>query len=202
MTATDNLPWEDEADAADAGGDDAADTPRQPDPLALPSVDALDEILSEQAAFDAMLREAGEFSDGELGKTALESRAEIPALARLHHHRRVLARALAPIAALFEGGRTPAVEAKRKQHRQVIGTLIAKEQGIAGDKQEARLERLANADPRHLAFCEHLDALRVKYYLGRVALLEVNEEIRDREQAQAIYNAELRAGLRGGGEGA
>jgi hypothetical protein len=166
----------------------------------LPASDALDEILGESLRFDQAIEDGGEAGDDALGKTQLETRAEVPALTRLHHERRVLARALAPLAALFEGGQNPPAEAKRKQHRNVVATLIAAEQGIDGDKVESKLERLANADQRHIEFCDRLETLRIKYFLGKVALLEKTEEIRDREEAMRAYNAELRAGILGGGQ--
>jgi hypothetical protein len=167
--------------------------------LTLPDADALDLILGEQEALDGDIAHNPEASAELLAPTRVESQAEIPALAGLQYKRRVLARALAPVAALFEGGQTPPAEAKRKQHRQMIGTLIASEKGITGDKVESMLERLANADPRHIDFCAQLDAMRERYYLGRVALLDLNEQIRSREEHHRTHNAELRAGLSGVG---
>lgn len=170
------------------------------DDLLLPSSQSLDEILGDSLTFDNALIDSGEAYDGGLGKTSLEERAEIPSLTKLHHERRVLARALAPLAALFEGGQNPPAEAKRKQHRNVVATLIAGEQGIDGDKVETKLERLANSDKRHVQFCDELETLRVKYYLGKIELLAKTEEIRDREEAIRAYNAELRAGIHGAGQ--
>jgi hypothetical protein len=175
-------------------------TPTRETDITLPPIDDLDLILGEQEQFDKACETEPEFNLGELGRTDLERRAEIPALAKLHHDRRVIARALAPIAALCEGGQNPPIEAKRKQHRHVVATLIAGEQGIDGEKQESRLERLANADPRHVDFCKDLDTIRVKYTLGRIALMEINEAIRDREESLRAYNAEIRSGLHGAGQ--
>lgn len=173
------------------------------DLLNLPASDALDAILAEQQAFDRMVADSefGEIASGELGKTRLESRAEIPSLALLHHQRRVLVRALAPLSVLFEGkGQGSPADARRKQHRHMIATLIATEQGLDGDKLESKLERLANSDPRHVAFCGKLDDLRLRYYEGRNALIETMELIRDREESLRAYNAEVKAGLAGAGQ--
>jgi hypothetical protein len=163
--------------------------------VSLPGLDTLDAILDEQATLDRLYEEDPEFAAGETGKTPVEQRYEVPALAALHHRRRELARALAPLSALFEG-KAPLADAKRKQHRHAIMSLVAGEQHITGDKVESKLERLANADKRHLAFCEHLETLHVKFTLGRVALMELNEEIRDREETLRLATAEVRAGLR------
>lgn len=165
------------------------------DTLELPPTEGLDAILDEARLFDEQIEGAGEALDGAFDKTALEGRAEIPSLARLHHERRVLARQLAPMAALFEGGQTPPAEAKRKQHRALIATLIATEQKLDGDKLESKLERLANADERHITFCEALDHRRVAYYEGRIRLMELTEAIRDREESLRVYGKEIAAGV-------
>lgn len=170
-------------------------TPVSDDRILLPSIADLDAILGEQDAVDALIAEDPESADAHFGKTDLEARAHIPALERLHYERRKLSRALAPLAALFEGGQSAPADARRKQHRAVIGTLIAKEQGLEGDKIESKLERLANQDERHIRFCDELDQLRVRYIRGRIALMEINELIRDREEALRAYSREVAAGI-------
>lgn len=170
------------------------------DRIILPAIADLESILGEQEQMDALFADDPELAAEHLGKTGLEAKAHIPSLEKLHHKRRVLARAMAPLAALFEGGQNASAEARRKQHRQVIGTKIAMEKGITGDKIESMLERLANADERHIRFCDDLERLKIKWFQARVALMEVNEEIRDREEAERCYRAEVNANLTGAGQ--
>lgn len=165
------------------------------DRILLPSIATLDSILAEQDERDAFFDSDPESESEHFGKTALESRAAVPALVALHRRRRDIVRALAPLAALFEGGQTTSAEARRKQHRALVGTLIAGEMGLDGEKIESKLERLANADERHISFCDDLDALRIKYFRGKTVLLEINEEIRDREESLRVYGKEVAAGL-------
>ena len=173
--------------------DDTRDLTDLLEELALPPVSTLESVLQEQRQFDALAERDPEFTSGQLGRTPLEIRAGIPSLVRLQHERRMLVRALAPLAALFEGGQEAPANAKRKQHRNVIATMIAKEQNLEGDKQEAKLERLANADSRHVKWCAELDVLRIQYKEALNAVVEKIELIRDRQESLRAYNAQLRA---------
>lgn len=164
--------------------------------LQLPALPELDALLAERMEFDRQVEDAVVEEGDNVGRTPLEARAEVPSLLFLHYRRRVLIRELAPLARLFDAKNPKPADTKRRQHRDVVGTLIAREQGITGDRIESKLERLANGDPRHIAFCRHMDALEDKYYEARNAFVELQDLIRDREIGLQSYNSELRAGVR------
>lgn len=163
--------------------------------LQFPVFPDLDALLADRAQFDVQVEEAIGEEGENIGRTGLETRAEVASLTWLHYQRRILVRGMAPLARLFDG-KPKNADAKRKQHRQVIGTLIQREQRIEGEKIESKLERLANGDARHIAFCRHMDALEDKYYEARNAFLELGDLIRDREIGLQSYNSELRSGIR------
>lgn len=151
-------------------------------------------ILKHLAEYDAALAAPTEFSAGELSQTSLEMRADVDALPRLHHRRRQIVADLARLAALFEGGQAPLADARRKQHRALVSQRILAECEGRGEKapSETALERMANADPEHVAFCNWMEGERTRYVLLRNARDEVEEEIRSREIQLYSYNAEAR----------
>src|SRR5687767_10737995 len=89
-------------------------------------IGAFDEspILAEVDRYDEALDTDPEFYSGELARTELEGKADVEPLHKLHHQRRMILRELAPLAALFEGGQVPLVDARRKQHRALISRDI------------------------------------------------------------------------------
>lgn len=196
------------ARAGAAAAEPKPDRPLPPEPAVgeadyqLPVSDALDKLLAEQRVADeawtAAIGEDGELP-ADLAQDELEGRAKVEAIEYLHHRRRVIARVLAPMAVLFKDGGVSGTLAdqKRKQYRQFRMTCIQRERGILGDKIESMLERLVAEDRAYLAYCDELDALRLKWFLGRVALDEMTEKIRDREERLRAYNSELRAGVGG-----
>ncbi len=90
-------------------------------------------------------------ADGVLAQTALESRSDVDNLDALQAKRRQIVKELAPLAAKFIGGTTAGSDSARKRHRAGIAALILDEQP-KGEKppSEAALERMANADARHI----------------------------------------------------
>lgn len=145
---------------------------------------------------------------------ALEHRAEVDSLEALQQRRRELLKDYAPLAAKFKGGATAGTDAARKRHRALVAKRILVElhQAFeAGPKQvaskktaglmvpavfdepsEAALERMANADTEHIAYCDKLESEYTRYILLDNDIQEVNEKIRSREVELYCYNGELR----------
>lgn len=137
----------------------------------------------------------------------IESRAEVDSLEALQHKRRELMKEYAPLAGKFKGGATAGTDAARKRHRALVAKRILVEQqqaweakakpgaiavGPFKEPSEAALERLANADTEHIAFCLKLEQEYVRFILLDNDIQEVNEKIRSREVELYSYNAELR----------
>lgn len=133
--------------------------------------------------------------DGVLMQDPLEHRAEVLNLDALQTVRRNLVEQYAPLAAKFKGGagNGSSSDAARKRHRALIAKSILIEQ-FGGDKKEpseTALERMANADPRHIEFCDDLERQFAKFIVLENEIADVNEQIRDREERMRVYRAEL-----------
>lgn len=148
-------------------------------------------------------------TDGSIALTAkaLEMRAEVDSLEALQHKRRELMKEYAPLAGKFKGGATAGTDAARKRHRALVAKRILVEQQQAWDAKakpgaiavgpwkepsEAALERQANADTEHIAFCEKLEKDYTRFIILENDIQEVNEKIRSREVELYSYSAELR----------
>lgn len=145
---------------------------------------------------------------------ALENRAEVDSLEVLQAKRRALLKDYAPLAAKFKGGATAGTDAARKRHRALVAKRVLIELRQAFDKgpqqvpskktaglmvpavfdepSEVALERMANADTEHVAYCEKLESEYMRYILLDNDIAEVNEKIRSREVELYCYNAELK----------
>lgn len=188
-------------EAAEQGAREVAAPIADERDLQLPATPDLDAEIQRTERHDAQLlaelREGVAPEELGLGPTELEARMEVPALALLQFKRRHIARMMQALGALFTGpANNQPAEAKRRQHRDVIARRIAAEQGITGDRVQAKLETMANADPRHVAWCRQLDQLRAKYEAGRVLLTQLEEAVAARAQAERAYVAEVYAHLR------
>jgi hypothetical protein len=131
--------------------------------------------------------------DGVLECTAMECRADVDNLDALQAKRRALVKQFAPLAAQFKGGTTAGSDSARKRHRAGIAKLILQEQFKDASKQPAEnaLERMANADSRHIDFCEDLEKRFAKYVVLENDIADVTEQIRNREECLRVYRAEL-----------
>jgi hypothetical protein len=125
-------------------------------------------------------------------ETDLEMRASVDSLDALQEERRKLLPRFAELAARFKGGQGASADAKRKQHRALVSKRILAD--WKGDKPPAEnsLERMANADIEHIAFCEKMEREFTEYVLLEYRLTEITEKIRNRETCLNVYNAELR----------
>lgn len=131
-------------------------------------------------------------NDGVLQKTPLESRAEVENLDALQAKRRAIVKELAPLAAKFKGGTTAGSDSARKRHRAAIARLILDEQFKGKTPpSEAALERMANADPRHVDFCETLERQFAKFVVLENDRDDITEQIRSREEELRCYRSEL-----------
>ena len=132
-------------------------------------------------------------SDGVLECTAIESRANVDNLDALQAKRRKIVAEFAPLAAQFKGGTTAGSDSARKRHRAAIAGLILQEQFKDAAKQPAEnaLERMANADYRHIKFCDGLEKDFAKYIVLENDIADVSEQIRNREECLRVYRAEL-----------
>jgi hypothetical protein len=132
-------------------------------------------------------------ADGVLTHTSLESRADIDNLDELQSRRRALVKQYAPLAAKFRGGQVAGSDAARKRHRAMISNLILRDlrQGGEKDPSEAALERMANADERHVAFCKGLEDEFADFIMLENEIADVTEQVRNREECLRAYRAEL-----------
>jgi hypothetical protein len=151
---------------------------------------------------------------GKRGPKALEERAEVDSLEALQQKRRDLMKEYAPLAGKFKGGATAGTDAARKRHRALVAKRILvelRQRFDAGPQQvpskktaglmvpavwaepaDVALERMANADTEHIAFCQQLEMDYVRFILLENDIQEINEKIRSREVELYSYNAELR----------
>ncbi len=132
-------------------------------------------------------------AEGVLEMTAVESRADVENLDALQAKRRVLLTQYAPLAARFKGGAIAGSDAARKRHRALVAKRILIEIKQRGEKEpsEAALERMANADTEHIAFCEKLESDFTRFILLENDIADVTEQIRNREECLRVYRAEL-----------
>lgn len=131
-------------------------------------------------------------TDGVVTQTPLESRAETSNLDALQAKRRAIVKQLAPLAAKFKGGTTAGSDSARKRHRALVAKRILLTQ--FADKSapsEAALERMANADVEHIAFCEKLEADFTRFIILENDRDDITEQIRSREEELRCYRAEL-----------
>lgn len=144
----------------------------------------------------------------------LESRAEVDSLEALQQKRRDLMKSYAPLAAKFKGGATAGTDAARKRHRALVAKRILVElrqefekgprmveskktkglmvPAVFDEPAENALERMANADTEHIAYCDKLEADYTRFILLENDIDEIREKIRSREVELYAYNAELR----------
>jgi hypothetical protein len=131
--------------------------------------------------------------DGVLQHTALESRADVDNLEALQAKRRELVKKFAPLAAKFRGGQVAGSDAARKRHRAMVSNLLLRDLRERGEKDpsETALERMANADQRHIDFCKTLEDEFADYIMLENEVAEVTEQIRNREECLRCWRAEL-----------
>lgn len=122
--------------------------------------------------------------------TDLEARMGLESLESLHYERREIIRQLTPLKLLYGSGGDRA-DAKRKQHRDVIGKLLRQELPDGSDIAQNRIESMANSDPRHLAFCDELDDKFIKFEYWTNCLNEVDERIAALEYLSRYITKEL-----------
>jgi hypothetical protein len=103
-------------------------------------------------------------SDGVLQQTDLEARSSVDNLDSLQANRRALV-------------------AKR--------ILVELDQKGEKAPSEAALERMANADIEHIAFCDKLEADFARFILLENDIADVSEQIRNREECLRCWRAEL-----------
>ena len=132
----------------------------------------------------------GEMVDG--NHSALENRASVESLESLHEERRKLLPRYAELAAKFKGGNSASADTKRKQHRALVAKRILANWGDEKPPAETALERMANADVEHIAFCEKMEREFTEYVLLEYRITEIQERIRNRETCLNVYNAEIR----------
>lgn len=124
--------------------------------------------------------------------SALESRAEVQSKEWLLAEARRINAELRPLAAMHKsnGQGTPA-DAARKRHRAMVSKRILTTFDGAKPAENA-LERMANADPEHIAFCEKLEADAIRYQILAAEKEEIDYRLRARETELNCYAQELR----------
>lgn len=137
-------------------------------------------------------------TDTVIAKKPLEDRADIESLEYLQHERALIVPRWAALGAKFKGGNGVASsDSLRKQNRAEIMCKIAQEkfgpEGLTKDRIETMLERLANADPRHIEFCENLRKDFEEFLSLDVQKTEIEERIQSRNGELFAYAKE--AGL-------
>lgn len=127
--------------------------------------------------------------------TALESKAEIESKEWLLARKRELTRELAPLAAMHRSnGQGSPADAARKRHRALVAKRILESIQANGHKEpsEAALERMANADEEHRAFCDELQSQATRYNVLMTEKEEIEYRLRARETELNAYTAELK----------
>lgn len=112
----------------------------------------------------------------------IEERAGVESLETLHAERRRLLAEFAPLDAQF-GNNGKGWEAARKRHRALVSAMVEAEQGTMA---ENKLERLANADNRHVTFVQDIEAKQPRWYQLKNELAEIEERIESRK-AELYY---------------
>jgi hypothetical protein len=127
-------------------------------------------------------------------RTGLEAKADVWSLDELQQKRRELMKEYAPLAAKFKGGAVAGTDAARKRHRALVAKriLVDLQQQEKKEPSEAALERMANADTEHIAYCDKLEAEYTRFIVIENDIQEINEKIRSREVELYAYNAEIR----------
>ena len=140
--------------------------------------------------------------------TDREVRADIPSLDDLQQRRKDLYKEYAPLRARFGGsrGQGSLSESIRKRHRALIMKSIVIEmrqewekpsenksivRGAFSEPAENKLERLANADPRHIAFCDQLEKDCTRFEVLSNDIQEINEQIASRQAEIYAYTKEI-----------
>lgn len=144
----------------------------------------------------------------EIAPTDREMRADIPSLEELQHKRREIMKEYAPLAAKYKGarGQGSLADSARKRHRSLIMKSIVIEmrqewekpsgnpsivRGAFSEPAENKLERLANADPRHIQFCEDVEKEVQRYLWLENEIDEINEIIQSRQAEIYAYTKEI-----------
>jgi hypothetical protein len=130
------------------------------------------------------------YTPDDAAPTDLEARMGLESLEALHHERREIIRQLTPLKLLYGSGGDRA-DAKREQHRDVIGKLLRQELPDGKDLPQNRIEAMANSDQRHLDFCDDLDEKFIKFEYWTNCLNEVDERIAAREYLSRYITKEL-----------
>lgn len=141
---------------------------------------------------DYVLARASDGIDEDHAVSDLEMRASVDSKEALLARRQTVMEELAPLAAMHKsnGQGTPA-DAARKRHRALVAKRILT--SISGkEPSEAALERMANADAEHIAFCEQLEADAVRYQVLAAEKEEIDYRLRARETELNCYSAELK----------
>jgi hypothetical protein len=123
--------------------------------------------------------------------SALESRADVDPKEWLLAKKREIMAELNPLAAMHKAnGQGSPADSARKRHRAFISKKIL--EGMATPPSETALERMANAHPRHRAFCRKLqdDATRYNVLLGEKE--EIDYRLRARETELNAYSSEIK----------
>lgn len=121
--------------------------------------------------------------EAKVGVTALEAELD---LFRQHSE------LIAPLAAIFDGGKSPLAEGMRKQHRAWVSEQLIREGRAPETVAEGKLERLANADPRHLRYVAAMRKLREVYSLLRGDEKRLQARAFDRGHRCSSYASESR----------
>lgn len=114
----------------------------------------------------------------------------LPSLEQLHAQRREIIKMLAPLKLLHGSGGDRA-DAKRRQHRDVIGKLLRQELPDGKDAPQNRIEALANSDPRHKEYCDYLDKTFIEHEYWENCRKEIDELITAREYESRYITKEL-----------
>lgn len=148
----------------------------------------------------------------EIAPTDRELRAEIPSLEELQHRRREIKKEWKALEAMYGGSRGQGSfsDAERKRHRDLIATQIETALRLAHQEtkdkaakntalvigefktpSEAYLERLANAHPDHIAFCQNMREEVERYLELENQIKDIEEQIQSRQAEIYSYNKEI-----------
>lgn len=144
----------------------------------------------------------------EIAATDRELRAEIPSLEALQQRRRELYKEYAPLRARFGGsrGQGSLSESIRKRHRAIMMQKIVIEmkqewetpsknpsivRGQFTEPAENKLERMANAHPDHIVFCNKLEKDCTRFEVLANDIQDINEQIASRQAEIYSYNKEI-----------
>lgn len=121
----------------------------------------------------------------------LEGRADVDPLHELHHQRRVVMLALAPLKALH--GSFGKWDARRSQLLAAIKVRVRRGLEASGGKvTESMVDAEAHADPQYMVVIDQGIEEATQYHLLQTELEEIEERIRSREIALLAYNQELK----------